>query len=73
MTAAHISVRRRSARGGVKRLATTTPSIMSATTAAHGRPRTATATETAPPAKRRTLRSTPTSRGGERNEGATWP
>ncbi len=72
LTASHSSVRTRSACGGTSRLARTTPSIMSATTAGHGRPFTCTAT-TAPADVRRILRCAPTTRGGQRNPGATKP
>ena len=68
----HRSERARLARRRSSRLTATTPSIMSATTAAHGRPRTR--TDTTPPwACRRTVRSRPTSRGGVRKVGAANP
>ena len=72
------SLRTRSASGGTSSLATTTPSIMSASTASRGRPFTRIDTTgsapAAPPARtgrRRMLRSTPTRRGGQRKLGAT--
>ena len=68
--ARHRSARSRSAWGEVRQLAMITPSIMSASTAGHGRPRTRTAI-TAPPGRRRMVRSTPTNRGGHRKPGAT--
>ena len=71
-TTSHNSRRSRSATGGCNRLATTTPSIMSATTATRGRPFTRTATVTKSP-DRRNDRSTPTMRGGHRNPGAWRP
>ena len=58
--------------GGCNWLVTITPSIMSPTMAAHGRPLSCTAT-TAPLATRRSERSTPTIRGGQRKLGATNP
>src|SRR5690606_22830977 len=68
----HRRDRTRSARTPVRRLAATTPSTMSATTAAHGRPRMATATVGAGP--RRTIdRDTSGMRGGLRNVGARRP
>ena len=69
-TAAHRAPRRRSASGPSNRLAATTPSIMSASTAAQGRPRTRTAT-CAPWSNRRSERSAPHSLGGLRNPGAS--
>ena len=74
----HNSVRTRSASGGVSSLAATTPSIMSASTAAHGRPFTRTDTTAEMPApdgerRRRMDLSTPTRRGGDRKPGASNP
>ena len=68
----------RSASGATRPLATTTPSTMSARTAGQGRSRTRTETTAGAAApvvdrRRRTLRSTPTNRGGERNPGASRP
>jgi len=75
--ASHNAARTGSASGGRNRLATTTPSIMSASTATHGRPRSRTETtgDSAPsgPRRRRSDRSTPTSRGGDRKPGTSWP
>ena len=71
-SACHSSARRRSDRGGCSWLVTITPSIMSPTIAAHGRPFSCTAT-TAPFATRRSERSTPAMRGGQRKPGATNP
>ena len=69
-TASHNAARARSALAPDRPFATTTPSIMSATTADHGRPRSATATVGTPP-RRRSVRWTPSSPGGERNPGTT--
>ena len=71
-SACHSSARRRSDRGGCSWLVTITPSIMSPTIAAHGRPFSCTEM-TAPLATRRSERSTPAIRGGQRNPGATKP
>src|SRR4051794_17510366 len=73
-SAAHIAPRTRTAGAPVSWLATMTPSIMSAATATHGLPRTR--IDTAPPRSercRRIDRSTPTRRGGQRNDGDTKP
>jgi hypothetical protein len=63
------SLRNRSASGATSPFDTTMPSIMSASTAACGRPLTRTDT-TEPVSRRRMVRSTPTRRGGQRNPGA---
>ena len=68
----HSSVRRRVASEVGRALATITPSIMSPSTTGHGRPRTRTDT-TGPPERRRSVRSTPTNRGGHRKPGVTRP
>jgi len=70
----HNMVRTRSASGGVRLFNTTTPSIMSLTAAVNGRSvrRTAT-TPPIPPGARRTVRSTPTTRGGHRKPGTIRP
>ena len=68
----HNAARTMSDSGGRSSFTTMTPSIMSARTAAMGRPLTATAT-TPPPGRRRTVRCTPTMRGGVRNPGAMRP
>ncbi len=71
--AAHRAVRTRVASGPASWLATTTPSTMSASTAAHGRSRTRTETVNPPSPRRRNVRSAPIRRGGLRNPGTTRP
>ena len=67
------SLRTRAASCGGSSLARTTPSIMSATTAGHERPRLRTDTSAEPSAPRRIVRSTPATRGGVRNDGTCNP
>ncbi len=69
-TASHSAARTRSARAPVRRLATTTPSIMSASTAFRGRPRNRTDTS-GDPARRRIDRSRSARRGGLAKSGTT--
>jgi len=71
MAASNVA-RTRAATSSTSAFATTTPSIMSATTSAGGRERTRTAT-TGPPGSRRIVRGTPGRRGGVRNAGHTRP
>ena len=69
-TASHNAARARSALAPASPLAATTPSIMSATTADHGRPFRWTATVGTPP-RNRSVRCTPSNPGGDRNPGTT--
>ncbi len=61
-----------SARAPDRRLATTTPSIMSASTAAHGRPRN-TIDTVARPRRHLIVREQPSRRGGDVNDGTSNP
>ena len=69
-TASHSAARARSALAPASPLAATTPSIMSATTADHGRPFSWTATVGTPP-RNRSVRCTSANPGGDRNPGTT--
>ncbi len=77
-TDSHSADLARSAAGAQDRWRPRPPSTMSASTAGHGRSRTRIETTRGSAApevdrRRRTLRSTPTRRGGERNPGASRP
>ena len=69
-TASHNAARARSALAPASPFAATTPSIMSATTADHGRPFSWTATVGTPP-RNRSVRCTSANPGGDRNPGTT--
>ncbi len=72
-TAAPSHARHCSPCGPVSPLATATPSIMSASTAGHGRLRSATATTKDPSGRRRSVRCAPATPGGLRKLGMTQP
>jgi hypothetical protein len=72
-TADQSRVRTLAASDPTRRLAATTPSIMSASTATQGRPFSRIETTAAPSARRRNVRSTSTRRGGLRKPGTSSP